>query len=275
MKRSLLALLVLALLVLAGVWLFKRQHVKDPNTLTLFGNVDVRQVNLGFRVAGRVLSMPYQEGDVVEEGALVGALEPEPYRDLVKQAEASLASVLANLANAENQLIRRGALQGEGGVSDEDFQTAEANRNILLAQKLEAEAALGVALTNLRDTHVWAPSQGTILTRVREPGSVVKEADPIYTLSLLSPVWIRAFVSEPDLGRIYPGQKALVITDSGKSYEGHIGFISPVAEFTPKTVETETLRVDLVYRLRVIADNPDHFLKQGMPVTVKLRYDPT
>ena len=84
--------------------------------------------------------------------------------------------------------------------------------------------------------------------------------------------WLAAFVSERDLGRIYPGMPAEVHTDTpgGKIYKGQIGFISPVAEFTPKTVETTQLRTDLVYRLRIIVENPDRFLKQGMPVTVKL-----
>ena len=85
-------------------------------------------------------------------------------------------------------------------------------------------------------------------------------------------MWIRAFVSEEGLGLIYPGMPAEIYTDSRKdyAYQGHIGFISPVAEFTPKTVETTQLRTDLVYRLRIIVDNPDWGLRQGMPVTIKL-----
>ncbi len=65
---------------------------------------------------------------------------------------------------------------------------------------------------------------------------------------------------------------ATVTTDSApdKLYQGRIGFISPVAEFTPKTVETRELRTNLVYRLRVLVDNPDNGLRQGMPVTVML-----
>jgi HlyD family secretion protein len=79
-------------------------------------------------------------------------------------------------------------------------------------------------------------------------------------------------VPEPELGLIHPGQPALVVTDSrpDRPYEGQIGFISPVAEFTPKSVETPELRTDLVYRLRVVVDDPDPGLRQGMPVTVRI-----
>ena len=78
-------------------------------------------------------------------------------------------------------------------------------------------------------------------------------------------------MSEPDLGRIQPGMMAEVRTDSGGVYKGQVGFISPVAEFTPKTVETRELRTALVYRLRIIVDNPNGGLRQGMPVTVTLK----
>jgi HlyD family secretion protein len=81
---------------------------------------------------------------------------------------------------------------------------------------------------------------------------------------------VRTYVNELDLGRVRPDMPARVRTDSarGKAYRGHVGFISPTAEFTPKNVETRELRTDLVYRLRIVVDNPDGGLRQGMPVTV-------
>ena len=81
---------------------------------------------------------------------------------------------------------------------------------------------------------------------------------------------MRAYVPEPSLGKVSLGMPMRVFTDSqpGKPYAGRVGFISPVAEFTPKNVETEALRTDLVYRLRILIDNPDDGLRQGMPVTV-------
>lgn len=273
MRRPVLILffILLLILILVGYFLFLKKTHKD-NDLTLYGNVDVRQVDLGFRVSGRVVLMPFQEGDLITQGTLLGVLDKQPYADQVKQARASVDSLTISLANAEKVLKRRQELVGSGGVSKEDFDNALTSRDTFSASLKESQAALGVATTNMVDTEVYAPNNGVILTRIREPGTVVKAADPIYTLSLTSPVWIRAYVSEPLLGEIYPGMLANIYTDApnGKIYKGHIGFISPVAEFTPKTVETTQLRSDLVYRLRIIADNPDEYLKQGMPVTVKL-----
>jgi HlyD family secretion protein len=288
MKRLLLFLLLLIILV--GVinllyplqtfkdsfpWLYSRWFSKsqDKNILTLYGNVDIRQVDLGFRVSGRVQAMRFEEGDFVPAGSLMAVLDKQPFLDQVKEAAAHVESVEASLKNAQLLVQRRQQLQGTGGISQQEVDDAIAARNVYIANLKEGQAALGVAMTNLQDTELYAPADGTILTRIREPGTVVKQSDPIYTLSLISPIWVRAYVSEGRLGQIFPGMHAEVFTDTpgGHVYQGHIGFISPVAEFTPKTVETTQLRTDLVYRLRIIADNPDQGLRQGMPVTVKIR----
>lgn len=141
------------------------------------------------------------------------------------------------------------------------------------AQVELAKARLDSAQTKLNDTKILTPNDGTILTRVQEEGAIVNAGSAVYTLSLKNPVWVRTYIEEPYLGKIYPDMKALVYTDSrpDSPYEGHIGFISPVAEFTPKNVETTALRTDLVYRIRVVVNSPDEGLKQGMPVTVKIR----
>jgi len=266
--------LVIFFLLLCGVFAATMHFIakphRKPKHLTLYGNVDVRQVDLGFRVYGRVSTMPFQEGDFVPQGTFMGAIDKQPYLDQVAEAEARCAAIQCALINDERNMKRREKIVGAGAVSDEEYQNALTQRNIDEANLKQAIATLGIAQTNLADTQFYAPNDGVILTRIREPGTVVNIGDPIYTLSLTTPIWIRAFVDEPSLGLVYPGMPAEITTDSGGTYKGHIGFISPVAEFTPKTVETTKLRTDLVFRLRVIADNADQGLRQGMPVTVKL-----
>lgn len=285
MRRFFLLLLILMIITATSIYVFQPSWApqylipqywlskqSDKNTLTLYGNVDIRQVDLGFRVKGRVDSMPFQEGDLVTAGTLMAKLDKQPYEDQVVQAAAHIDSVDASLANAKLLVERRKILLGTGGISEQDIDDAISAEKVAVANLKQARAALGIAKTHIADTELFAPADGTILTRIREPGAVVREADPIYTLSLLSPIWVRTYVSEPQLGLIYPGMPAEVFTDTNPkhTYKGHVGFISPVAEFTPKTVETTQLRTDLVYRLRIIVDNADHGLRQGMPVTAKL-----
>ena len=250
-----------------------KEAVHHNGTITVYGNVDVRQVDLGFRVFGRVTDLRYEEGDWVKKDDLLALMEKKPYTDQVIEARASIASIEASLANEEKMLFRRSELIDSRSVSQEDLETVDANYKVLKANLEQARATLAIAEKNLADTEIFAPTEGTILTRVREPGSVVQPGEAVYTLSIASPVWIRAFICENELGLVYPGMQAEIHTDTprGKVYSGTVGFISPVSEFTPKTVETTQLRTDLVYRIRVYADNPDLGMRQGMPVTLKLK----
>ena len=273
MKKNILILIIILALISIILILIDRAYreKKDHNLILLYGNVDVRQVDIGFRVSGQVNQLIFEEGDKVPEGTLMCSMDDTPYDSKLKEAIAIAEAVKANLDNAEILLNRRLELIGIGAVSQEDLDNAQAKRDQLAADLLAAQANIAVANDNISYTKAYAPTDGIILTRIREPGTVVNPADPVYTLSVSSPVWIRAFVNEPELGKVYYGMPAEVYTDTGRCYSGTVGFISPVAEFTPKTVETTQLRTDLVYRIRVYADNPDYQLVQGMPVTVKLK----
>lgn len=273
MKRRIIIVIIL-LLIVGGVlaYFYYIESKKNTHELILYGNVDVRQVDIGFRVPGQVDELFFEEGDVVKKGDLMAVLDITPYNSQVNQAEANVINIKVNLENAQTLLKRRQELIGNGGISLEDLQNTQTSRDQLTASLNSAQAALDIALDNLKYTKAYAPTEGIILSRIREPGTVVRESDPVYSLSVSNPVWIRAFVDEIHLGQVQYGMEAEVFTDNpqGHSYKGRIGFISPLAEFTPKTVETTKLRTDLVYRLRVYVDNPDGGLRQGMPVTVKL-----
>ena len=133
------------------------------------------------------------------------------------------------------------------------------------------QSVVDEALIALNDTKLVAPSDGIILTRIFENGAIVGAGVPVYTLSLNDKMWVRAYITGEDLGRVKIGDKVKVSIDSNdKVYEGQIGFISPQAEFTPKNIETTSLRGDLVYRIRIVILNPDDFLKQGMPVSIEI-----
>lgn len=274
MRRLWIGILLLAIVAVI-IWIIVANVSwnEHPNRLVLYGNVDIREVDISFRVLGRVKDLFFDEGDPVQTGDLMATLDPAPYTDVLEQTVAQIESARATYENADKLYLRRKELIKNGSVSQEDYDQAEANWKTARGNLDLAKAQYETALTNLNDTKVYAPTDGWILTRIREPGSVVQVSDPVLTLSVKSPVWIRAYVSEPHLGFIYPNMAAEVHTDKehGRIYQGYIGFISPMAEFTPKTVETTQLRTDLVYRLRVIVENPDEYLRQGMPVTVILK----
>ncbi len=145
-------------------------------------------------------------------------------------------------------------------VAAENIATAEANLK-------NAEETLRLAKITLGYTTLLAPFSGVILVRQAELGEVVKPGTPIVTLADLGHVWLRAYVSETDLGKIRWGQPATITTDTypDRKYPGRISFISSSAEFTPKSVETHQERVTLVYRIKIDVENDRHELKPGMP----------
>lgn len=154
------------------------------------------------------------------------------------------------------------------GPRKEDIDQARAN----LAA---AQAQVGAARIALSDTMLKAPSRGIIQNRILEPGDMASPAQPALTLALTDPHWARVYVDEQDLGRIKEGMVATLSSDSfpGKHFRGWVGYISPSAEFTPKTVESPTVRTDLVYQVRVYTCDPDANLRLGMPVTVTIPFD--
>jgi HlyD family secretion protein len=134
------------------------------------------------------------------------------------------------------------------------------------------KAELALAERNLQDSVLHAPADGIIQSRILEPGDMASPQQPVYTLAKHQPLWARVYVGETELGRVKPGMPAEVASDSfpGKVYAGWIGYISPSAEFTPKSVQTTEVRTDLVYQARVFVCNPHNELRLGMPVTVSL-----
>lgn len=324
-RRAWPRLLLMALIAggaVGGAWYYLEGRKPAEDRLVLEGNVDVRQVNLAFKVDGRIETLAVDEGDPVEAGQVLATLDARYFdddlrlararRDNLKaalerlehgsrpeeiaEARASLAERQAEVENARQALARREALLPKGSVTREEYDNAKAafreaearthtaaeafrlaeigprreDIDAARAQLRAEEVAVSQAERRLADSRLIAPGSGVILTRARERGAIVSAGETVFALTLTSPVWVRTYVNERDLGRVRPGMSAWVRTDSARDrpYRGHVGFISPAAEFTPKTVETRELRTDLVYRLRIVVDNPDGGLRQGMPVTV-------
>jgi HlyD family secretion protein len=270
LKRIIFILIVLGLIAGGGIYYYQNYGNEPVNIIKLYGNIDIREADLGFRVSGRLKKLYFEEGDRVKTGDVLAILDQRPFLDAMHAAKADVEQKKVAYQNAIRIADRKVELLKSKFVSTEETEAAQTTRDQDLAALNVSKANLDTANTNLADTVIYSPSDGMILSRVKEPGTILNVGDIVYVLALDVPIWARVYISETDLGRIYLGMKAKIYTDSNptKPYEAQIGFISPVSEFTPKTVETEELRTKLVYRLRVIISNPDRFLRQGMPVTV-------
>jgi HlyD family secretion protein len=195
----------------------------------------------------------------------------EKQRDYTRAEELERTGATSTQTRDLNQTA---LLQSKAALAHDQAMVDVATTNVALAKANEAAADAKVALdeVTLGYTILRAPFDGVIAVREAELGQLAGPGVAIFTLDDLDHVWLRAYVNEPDIGKIRLGEAADVTTDTypGKIYHGHISYISPEAEFTPKTVETHAERVTLVYRIRIDIDNPTHELLPGMPADADL-----
>jgi HlyD family secretion protein len=323
-KRLLLVIILLAALGAAAYWLLQRQKGEVRREITLYGNMDLRQVALAFNGSQRIARLLVEEGDHVQPGQELGVLEKdrleasvlqsqgkvEAQRHAVErlengtrpeeiaQARANAQSARVDLKNARLRHDRLKKVVSTGAASEQDVDNARTEMDVAEARLEVTQKALDLAVAGprkediaeakarlradeaelarlqkeLADATLISPTQGVIQNRILEPGEMASPGKPVFTIAVTDPKWARTYVTGPDLGKVRNGMAAAITTDSfpGKRYEGWVGFISPTAEFTPKSVETTELRTALVYEVRVHVRDPSDELRLGMPVTVHL-----
>jgi HlyD family secretion protein len=326
-KNARIAILSVSIMVIGAViWWWMSRH-QSPTELRLYGNVDLRQVELPFNDSERVAAVLVQEGDHVSKGQILARLDtsrlaPQVAKaeaDLavqgqaverlhhgnrpeeIAQAQANVAAAAADANNARAQFDRLRVLSASSSgraVSGQEIDSAKAaldtaearlavNRKALTLEQVgprkediaQAEAQLRADQAQLvmiqqqfKDAELTAPLDAVVRSRIVEPGEISSPQKPAFTLAITDPKWVRVYAAETDLGAVREGKSASITVDAfpGRSFSGHVGFISPVAEFTPKSVETTELRSSLVYEVRVFVNDAHDELRLGMPATVHL-----
>lgn len=238
------------------------------------------------------------DADIEAQSQVLKRLESGTRKQEIEQARANVAAAEARAKNAQRIVDRVRDTSTMGASSEQDMDDAlsqlEVERATLRVRRQEldlaiegprvediAEARARLAARRadqdllgrrMNDTTLKSPSSGIIQSRILEPGEFATPARPAFSLAVVDPKWIRAFIPEPDLGRIHEGMQAKVRSDSFPDVEfpAWVGFISPTAEFTPKSVQTTDLRTRLVFEVRVYVTDPDNRLRLGQPVTVTI-----
>ncbi len=320
--RPILIILFISIVAIGGFLFFNNTEKTDE--ITLYGNIDIRQVELSFHDPEHVAKILVEEGERVEKGQLLAEQDLERFHYQLEKAKAQTEAqqqvVLRLVTGSRPEEIRRlrdevKSLEAEVRFDEKEYQRVKklvkrrltsvesvdrayarliANQQKLAALKEQYRLAvigprkediaqakallksfqsdLKLAEKALHDAHIYAPNPGIIQDRILEPGDMADLQTTVLTLALTEPLWARVYIPESQLGQLKYGMMATIHSDSypDKSYRGWVGFISPSAEFTPKTVETPELRTSLVYQVRVFACNPQDELRLGMPVTVMI-----
>ncbi|WP_419787077.1 efflux RND transporter periplasmic adaptor subunit [Pseudodesulfovibrio sp.] len=324
MRKLLIIVLVLVLLGGGGYWAYRTfcSECADSGPLVLYGNVDIRQVNLAFKDNERIKDVFVEEGDEVEKGQMLAQLETDRLKaeleaakagmeaqkfvvtalengsrpEEIQQARAEEKQALAEQRLTERTYKRQQRLLKSGANAQQDLDDARAQyevaaakfhvavQNRILVEKgarwediasaraslRKLEADVDTLKVRLAESSLYAPKKAVVRSRNLEPGDIASPQRPVFTLGIMDPKWVRAYVPEDKLGLIKPGTRGYAVADSwpDKHFDGWVGFISSTAEFTPRSVESPELRTSLVYEVRLNVHDPDNELRLGMPVTV-------
>jgi len=210
-----------------------------------------------------VTDQDLERAETAARTALERLNEAEARLKLVR--EGPRAEQIEQARQAETEAAQRLALLRQGPRTD---AVAQAQARVRIASH-----AVSLARIRLDNGTLIAPAAGTVLAHHAEPGEYLSAGTPVVTVAPLDRLWMRAYLPEPDLGRVNLGQAASVTIDTwpDKSYPGTLSFISQQTEFTPKTIQTDKERITLVYRVKIRLDNPGGDLKPGMPAVVTLQ----
>ncbi len=272
---------VIFLLIGMSVFFVASCSNRNANLVTGSGTIEVTEYDAASKIPGRIGWLAVDEGDTVSDGEVIVTLTTRELTAEKNRAQASLKAANAQIVSAQAQLRylaadlkRIEALYKKGGASQQQLDlirsqtdSTKAQLNAAIAMKQEAESALKLAEIQYDESMIASPITGVVLTKNYERGDVIMPGSTIFTLGNLHRPWIKIYVSDMDLGKVWLGQHVHLKVDSfpNKTFEGTVEQIANKAEFTPHDVQTKEDRTSLVFAVKVYIDNREMLLKPGMP----------
>jgi len=194
------------------------------------GTLELTEHSVGARVAGRLTTLLVDEGDLVKKGQLLGTLD---------RAE-----------QTEKDYRRAQGLLNHGGATQQTLEQAE---------------------LTWEDQRVISPVDGVVLIKVREPGEIVSAGGTVVDIGDTSDYWVRIYIPEGDINRVRMNQEATVRFDGvSRAFKGHVYYVSPTAEFTPRNVQTPDERATQTFAVKVMLDEREPNLRPGVSADVTL-----
>lgn len=310
MSRKLI-IIVAAIAVVGGgiaAWLILSRAGLPPGFAGANGRLEAKQVDIATKYQGRIREVLADEGDTVDAGQIVAKMDTEPLEAQLRSAEAkikeaqdnrrtALAEVAAKQAefaysdkqyNRSNELVVRGAVSEQ--ERDIDYAHMETTRAALLgaqAQEVRTRSAIDAATADaerlraeIEDSVLKAPIRGRVQNRLSEPGEVLPAGGKVLALVDLSDVYMYVFLPEPVAGKVALGSEGRIVLDAAPEYpiKAVVSFVSPKAQFTPKTVETAEERHNLTFRVKLQLNKDrlrqfEPFVKVGIPGMGYVRLD--
>jgi len=254
-KKKIIPIAVVAVILTLAVLYFEvfRHLGKDGSRIEGSGTIEVTEIDISSKLAGRIMTIAKEEGEAVKHGEIL-------VRIAFDELDAQRLSVIANLNNAKKNMERVRDLYHSGSVSKKDYDNMETLYRMAKAGYEQINADIGNAV-------IASPIDGVVLEKNLEIGEIAFPGTPVLTVADIEDTWIRIYVNEKQLGHVKLGQKAVITVDSfpDRNFSGTVVSISDKAEFTPKSIQTKDERVKLMFSVKISVPNQDRSLKPGMP----------
>ncbi len=264
------------------------------------GTIEATEVLISSEATGRVTNMLVKEGQYIEKGSVIAVLDSDKVflqkqqliagldelRLNIKNAQRSIDVAKDNLQNTEKKYQRIKALLAENSTTQQQFddietayltaqkqyENAKTSLEILYSKKQQLELKIDLLDRQLQDFCIISPLEGIVIDKLLEEGEMAVAGMSVANIADMKKMRFKFYVPDDELLKIKIGAKVRIFAGSknSKEFVGHVSWISPKAEFTPKNVQTKEARADLVYAVKVLIDNPEGELKIGMPADVYL-----
>jgi HlyD family secretion protein len=291
-----------------GAWLFLRPAALPVGFAAGNGRLEATQIYVSTKYPGRVAEVLVNEGDTVEAGQVVARMDTTALEAQLREAEAQIRSASdarnaaqaqvavrrAELNYAEKQDVRSAELVPQGAVSQQEAEIDHASRLTAKAQLVGAQAsavqsasqidAARATADRLRaeiaDAVLRAPIRSRVERRLAEPGEVIGAGGRVFTVNDLSDVYMYVYLPADVTGKVPLGSEARIVLDAAPQYpiRTTVSYVSPMAQFTPKTVETAEERHNLTFRVKLQIDKSrlkevEPLVKTGLPGMGYVRWD--
>ena len=272
---------------------------KNGDRADAYGNFEVEETTISAQASGELLMFDVEEGIQLKTNQLIGVIDSTSLVIQKGEIFANINSVLVNktsvaaeqnilrteMANLNRELKRVKKLLESEAATQKQLDDLEGNIEVLRSKmsainskyaSIDAQVnALYAKVDFLNEQisrcQITNPFQGLVLTKLARTNELVAPGRPLYKIADMSKIYLKAYISEPQLATIKQGQQVTITIDyqdSQKEMTGTITWVSTESEFTPKIIQTKEERVNLVYAIKVSVDN-DGYLKLGMPGEVK------
>ncbi|SDL35906.1 HlyD family secretion protein [Kriegella aquimaris] len=265
-----------------------------------YGNFEATETTISAEANGKLLTFSAEEGEVLEQGTIVGVIDTIQLSLKRNQLLASKNTIFSKSRNVLSQrevlkeqlrvatndqqrienLVKANAattkqlddINGQIDILKQQMRSVETQNAPIVNEVKSIEIQIQQIVDQIQKSIIENPVKGTVLVKYVEPNEITAFGKPLYKIANLDQMELRVYISETELANLKVGQEVTVKIDSGdtmKSYTGQISWISDTAEFTPKIIQTKEERVNLVYAVKVKVKN-DGSLKIGMPAEMWL-----